>query len=253
MKLRTLILTGLTAFLFFLAWNAPAARLFGLLNERLPGEVHWGAMGIEGNWHHGGCRWLRVENFVCRDLRWQLHPLALCTGDLTLTAAFTTTDDGAMQGTVTANGMGLEITGLNARLPLAWLTAWQQSMGIRAQGTAEAELSRLAIRKGRLTAAQGTIRLNDLEVDQRLRLGTLAVTLTTTADGVEARIKDTGGPVQLQGLLTLTGDHGYTLRGFCAARADDPNLKDALALFGPPDEKGRIPFSQQGQIPPLRL
>jgi hypothetical protein len=63
--------------------------------------------------------------------------------------------------------------------------------------------------------------------------------LTTGDQGIRGTVTDKGGPVRLNGNLTLTPDNRYRLVGEISARDNhNPHLRQVLSLLGPPGEDG---------------
>ena len=82
-----------------------------------------------------------------------------------------------------------------------------------------------------------------------LPLGSYALTFDGAADAsgnLSGRLEDTGGPLDVEGVLTLTPAPGYLLNGSVATRPSAPaSLVRQIAFLGSPDAAGRRPFAQE--------
>ena len=64
---------------------------------------------------------------------------------------------------------------------------------------------------------------------------------------LKAAITQTDGPLLLDGELTLGRDRSFKLEGRLAPRGTaPPDLANLLQALGPPDARGRRPFSMSG-------
>lgn len=89
---------------------------------------------------------------------------------------------------------------------------------------------------------QGTVPMGDVEV----RFEEPAPG-ADTAKGIQGTLRDLGGPLGIDGHVTLTPDAGYVVDGFVTLRADTaPALARQIAFLGTPDAAGRRPFSIAG-------
>ena len=70
------------------------------------------------------------------------------------------------------------------------------------------------------------------------------------ADGkLTGQLRDTGGPLDVAGTLTLTPAPGYLLSGTVATRPEaSPTLVRQIAFLGSPDAAGRRSFAQEASF-----
>lgn len=95
--------------------------------------------------------------------------------------------------------------------------------------------------KGRLHAAQGTIRLVQARstLGQPVALGDFVIELTTRDEAILGDVTDSGGPLKVTGTLTLTPDNRYRFVGEISTRdKNNPHLQQALSLLGQPGRDG---------------
>jgi hypothetical protein len=121
------------------------------------------------------------------------------------------------------------------------------------QGRLEFNLRHLELNPvGLPLTAEGVVELRNVRITlkQPLNLGDFTVQLTPNSpDGVQATVKDRGGPLALDGTASLLPDGRYQFKGSAALRnADDPTLRQALGLLGPPGSDGRHTLNFSGVL-----
>lgn len=137
-------------------------------------------------------------------------------------------------------------------LPLSQLARWIQLPFGRLQGGLELKLDHLEAEAGQWQRAEGQIEVHNaaLAGQTPLALGTIHITVTTTARGIEAALRDTGGPLMLDGVFTMSPEGNYRFSGKLAARPQASDvLRQTLSLLGQPGPDGRIQVSDVGQWP----
>jgi hypothetical protein len=84
-----------------------------------------------------------------------------------------------------------------------------------------------------------------------LNLGAFTVQLTPASpEGIQGAVQDQGGPLALEGTLNLLPDGHYRFAGRAAVRDDDnPALRQAMNLLGPPGGDGRWVLNLAGVLP----
>jgi hypothetical protein len=141
---------------------------------------------------------------------------------------------------------------LRLRMPLADIVgiAGQSNLGL--EGDVSVDLPNVVIRARHLARLDGTIQVSDAGTSPpaNVSLGGATIRLQTTQQGMRGILKDTGGPLIIEGVLTLQPDGTYQLAGNLAVR--DParaDLVQALGFLGAPGSGGRVNVNYQGRIP----
>jgi hypothetical protein len=247
MKRGTLILTvvaGALVFLAVLALYLPAAW-FG---SWLPPQVRCAELG--GSVWQGECLGLEYQGGRLGDATWNLSPGGALTGRLA--------------GDVDVRGTGLslraqlnlafdrsgELRDVSARIPLD--PAVIPRFSAQQRGTVSAELGRLVLAAGGFPSqAEGIVELHEFrQVSPRpFPLGSYRLTFdgSTSAEGLEGRLEDIGGPFDVEGIVKLSPPNLYTGRGRIAGRgAEAEGIVRQITFGAPPDASGRTEFTFEG-------
>jgi Type II secretion system (T2SS), protein N len=243
---RVVLLLALVAFALTLLARLPARWLGPLLPQGIvctaPAGTAW----------HGSCANLEARGFRAGAVRWTLRPLRLFTGRAA--AALRIAPPGAtLEGEFALGLLGGSLEGRDVRGEFE-LQPGGLLPGIPADlnGRVRLALDAVALRGRALTALQGVIEVRDVRQrtsDGLLPLGSYELRFTGAADPagiVSGTLRDLGGPLDVQGVLTLTPAPGYLLNGTVALRPDaPPGLARQIAFLGSPDANGRRPFAQE--------
>ncbi len=244
-------LFALAAYLVFLLAQLPATQVYGRLAGHLSLPVT--LYGLSGTLWDGRARVARWKDWRLEDLHWQLRPQALLLGRME--AALAVKRDEARLEAIVGRAWkgGLYLRDGHLRLPLAMLEALVSREPLGLAGEASLDLERLEIAPGRIVEASGVLNITGagLAPPIKVTVGDFRVRFQTTAAGViEGHIKDTGGPLQAQGLFRLQPDGRYRLTAELAAR--DPkrsDLRQALATLGTPSPTGKVSLVRSGRLP----
>ena len=246
------VLLGVVMYAIFLAGTLPAPWLYSHgLQSRLGG---WALYGVQGTVWAGRATLVKSGNLQLEDLHWGVRPLSLLRGRMEVALRFKyAAAPGALvlsrtfTGTWHADDVDLE-------LPAAQLTPLLRLPGAELGGKVAVHLSALTVKQGRVTAVAGNVAWEKaaLRKPVAVELGTFAIDLKTTAEGVGGTLLDRGGAVQAQGILKLNGEGQYQLTATFASRDPrQPLISQGLQLFGTPGPDGRVKYSATGIIPPL--
>ncbi len=246
-------LLGVLAFLWFLLLLAPATLVTDRIVARLPS---FSAQTVDGLAVEGVARGVRWRGVQIERLDWNWRVLALLTGWLEF--RLNVDDPGSplsVSGNVAINPerwlRGRDLTG---QLPIARLVALAGLAGLPLQGMVKFDLRELTLdAAGRPQRVDGVIDLLNARVtlNQPLNLGDFTIHLTpATPEGVQGTIKDSAGPLALEGTLNLLPDGRYRFTGQAAVRdASDQALRQVLNLLGPPSGDGRWALNFSGVLP----
>lgn len=242
-----LIFLGLLAVAVFVIATLPAgvvvSRLqrYGVATDAVGGTVWSGrAQGLAARGNYLG------------DLQWSLRPSALLRGTLAGHAVLTATDGRIETDFARAWSGRVRLESARADLSLGSLAALGVPVTRNWRGRVAADLSKLELDADWPIAAAGTIDVSDLTAPppRNARLGGYRLTFTESdgaGEPLKAAITQTDGPLLLDGELTLGRDRSFKLEGRLAPRGTvPPDLANLLQALGPPDARGRRPFSMSG-------
>ncbi len=210
---------------------------------------------IEGSVWAGTAQRAWYRGLALGRLRWTLSPASV----LRLAPQAEVAVDGAelaARATITRpRGGGLVLTGLDGRLPAGWLQRILNEPFLGLAGVIGFEFDRVGIgADGRLLALEGRTHWEDARLSGRLasELGDLRVDWRTESAGVMlGSLADAGGPLELNGVVTVTADH-YRIDARLRARsADSVALRQALELLGRADAAGWVRLQIEGPMLPL--
>lgn len=213
--------------------------------------------GVEGTIWSGRAALGSVEAFPLRELRWQLRPAALVTGRVS--ARFEARlAEGFVAGEMRAGRDTFVLRELRAASGLAALrTVLPLLEGIN--GQVSVSLDFLELRQGWPTDLAGEVGVTGLEAaalmpaneSMRVPLGNYELGFVETGGaGVLADLRDTGGPLEVSGVLELGNDRAYRLEGFVRARdsASAELIQGLQLMTEDPDASGRRAFSFSGSL-----
>ena len=249
-RLLAYSLLGLLAYTVFLVVLCPASLLTEQLAQRLPG---FSAQNVQGSVVQGSAQSVKLSATVRLEaIAWRLRVLLLLLGRIEYTLQLTAPELN-IRGVA---GLGfdrqLRITALNGQLPLPKAIALAGRPPPPLNGAMELENVELRLdRNGRPLQAGGLIRLRNVQTSfgNPLSLGDFKLQLQTQSADIVASIQDQGGPLQLNGSLTLTPDNRYRFTAQAAPREqDNRELQQALNLLGRPDGNGKWTFDLAGSL-----
>lgn len=215
--------------------------------------------GIEGTVWKGTAARTRYHDLALGRLRWNLSPASLLRLSPSAEVQIEGSELAARFTVERPRGGGLEFHDLSARLPAGWLQRVLNEPYLSLAGQIRFELDRVGIgADGRLRALDGRASWDEarasivtslrpgsgssrpVDADLSAELGSLAVDWRTESTGVMlGSLTDSGGPLQLNGEVTVTADH-YRIDARLAARGEAPALRQALELLGRADAAGWV-------------
>jgi hypothetical protein len=235
-------LLGAAAFAVIVVTRLPASWVF-------PHSATFGCASVDGTVWSGACSGLTVQRAALGDLSWDLRPLRLLTGVL---AAHVVLEHGVVSTRADVD-LGLfgsvTLRQVLADVPLDPAVVPRVPNALR--GTVHADLELARLQHGVVTELKGRIEAHDLtqRSGKVTPLGSYAVVFPGGSGEQVGRVQDLGGPLAVQGTLTLTSAPGYVLEGQVAARAGAaPELVTGLQFLGTPDALGMRPFSMAGSL-----
>jgi hypothetical protein len=242
-----LILLGLAAIAAFVLATLPA----GLVMSRLQ-RFGVTADAVGGTIWSGHAQGLAARGAQLGDLQWSLRPAALLRGTLAGHALLIGTERRLEADFARAWSGRLTLEAARAELSLASLAALGLPVGRNWRGQVVADLTHLELEGSWPVAAIGTIDLHELTSPppRTAALGDFRLTVpapAAAAGQLKAMVTQTAGPLLFDGLITLSKDRTFLLEGTLAPRGTPPaDLARLLEALGPPDARGRRPFSVSG-------
>jgi general secretion pathway protein N len=237
---------GIAAFLLFLVAMVPAEQL----TRRLPAEV--AVEGVAGTIWSGSARALAVQGHPLGALAWSCRPWRLvflewsCRVNVHPSGGEVT---GELTGDFHGSVVGRDLRG---RVPIGVFEGIATPRGWT--GDLDLELDEIRVESGRPTSAAGILYLRDLRAPGAggQRLGDFELVVGEGSVGGEAlsgRLRDLGGPLRVRGAIELSQDGRYLLSGDAApGPGAGPAIFDTLGFLGPPDSRGRRPFTIEGSL-----
>ena len=254
-----LVVFGLLVYLVALVLTFPAERAYSHWQASETANKAVALSGISGSVWSGKAGVALIQGQQLKDVEWTLRPWSLLFGQVGLSWRFQLPESEGEAGYAQAEtALGLDgsvsFEQLEARLPAAWVAAAANAAVVRPSGSVSVNLEQLRWDGQSLVSADGRVAWHGAGVDifKPVMLGDLALSLETTDEAVKGVVSDGGGPLSLDGLLTLTPDGQYAFNGSLAAR-NAPDLENALRSMGRAGADGRIKLKRSGSLASLGL
>lgn len=256
MKSIRYILFAFVVYVVFLFMTFPANTVYAYWKETMGEEVPFSASQLDGSIWSGKAIEVRVGTKQVKSVSWQFHPFKLFLGRVELGWEFEV-DDGYGKGVIGRRLMGdLYLNDVEAWVPMSEISQMANLQALRPAGSLSVNMQQISLNQQSLTAAIGNIEWNSAELTllSAISLGDLQIRFEPADDGVKGVLSDQGGPLQADGLLTLSNDGKYTFTGVFAAR--DPqqtDLKNALQSLGRAGADGKHKITRSGELSQLGL
>lgn len=245
LRLRWFVLLALLAFIGVLLLRLPARWI----SAALPQDV--ACADASGTLWHGQCAVLTLSGQSLGQLNWQLASWSLLGRRAT---ANTSVVGSALQASASIEVTnGSEWLLRDLRLELRLPTPWVARIPADLAGRLSAQLQWLRLKDGWVRDIRGTIQAQQLVSGgpAPAPLGNFEINFNEPpqAGKLVGKLRDLGGPLAVQGSLTLLPSPGYLLEGTVAARAEaNAVLQRQLAMLGAPDAAGRRRFAQEAAL-----
>lgn len=251
------VLFGLLFYVAFLIVTFPASVAYGYWKHYLGQRSPVTLTDLSGSVWSGRANASRIGTQVFKSIQWQFRPLSLVLGELEMQWEFRV-QDGYGKGVAGMNVMGSaylqDVQGLLPMTPIAKLAGMD---ALRPGGSLGVDLDSVHVEGKMPTAITGSLTWHSAEVTvlKPMPLGDLKVRFEPGDGGIiKGVLSDDGGPLQLEGLLTLTPAGVYDLNLALAVR--DPQqteLANALRSLGRPDTTGKYKIKRSGKLSSLRI
>lgn len=240
---------GLFAYGVFLILQLPATTLIQHLSERLPG---FQVEQAEGSVFYGTAQNIRMAERSLQTLHWSWRPWGLLLGRLEYQL---TVNDAEADITAIArmawNGQ-LHLHQISGFLPLPKAISLAGRAPPPLNGELELAIDELLLdQRGKPLAAWGNLQLHNAHTafGRTLELGDINLQLSTQNQVIRGDFKDSGGPLELVGFLTLDGNDAYQFNSQIGLRnSGSQDLRQALNLLGRPDGDGRWRLQHSGKL-----
>lgn len=246
-RIAWMVLAASAAFVAILIARLPAAWALGLV----PASAGLECAEPSGTLWAGSCGRFAARGMALGALEWRLHPSRLLRGRLAGAVSIHRPGSRLVARLETpVLGGSLEARELRAELELE--PALLPRLPATLNGRVSADLSRLHFDGRRLDALAGRIVARELREtgSSSASLGDYELAFdqpSPVAGPLRGTLRDLGGPLGVQGTVTLTTEPGYLVEGLVATRPDAPaELARQIEFLGSPDASGRRPFSLSG-------
>lgn len=210
---------------------------------------------IEGTVWQGSAAYGGVQDLAFSDLRWQLKPMALLTGRLSLDAEARLAD-GFVRSEITLTRSRMTFRNLAAATRLEVFAALTPLGDVR--GNLSLNLEQIDVLDGWPVSASGSLRVAELAAPplfpmpnvSLVTLGNYSARITTSDEpGIVALVNDEGGPLQLTGQVSLARDRSYRLEARIVPRADATDvLVEGLKFMSPANAGGEHQIVLTGRL-----
>ncbi len=243
-KKSLLIAVAVAGFIVALIVGLPARVLVYVL----PSSVTAGM--LSGSVWNGSAQYLTIGGRTWGPVKWQVHPLSLLAGKLTLDGELGS-GDSQIRGRFSAElGGAIEGRKVEMRWPLSGLPLSAVPPGWN--GNISATLDKIKLNKSGLQEVAGVLDARDLQrpAPDPVTIGSYRLSFDESsrqADKWIGRLQDTGGPMQVTGTVTLAKNREFIVEGLVTPRPGAPDaITNTLRFLGQPDAQGRRPFSVAG-------
>lgn len=242
---------GVGFYLFFLISQLPAEKAYGWLKSQiaLPVEL----FQLEGSLWAGQAAIAKAGRQQLTDIQWCWRPLSLFLGRVEISVL------GHYQQQPIEMAVGLSfdrtivVSDVQAELTMTSVEPLINPAPLGLTGKLIVDVQRLRFDEGRLAAVEGKLEWQEGGIGAPLNttLGSYQVDLVNEGDSIHGALKDSSGPIQLEGVLVFERDGRYQLSATLAARdASRQDIKQALRMLGTPSPAGKVSLKRSGRFNP---
>jgi len=250
------IIFGAIFYLGFLLTTLPAELVYGYWKHSAGKTTPVFLQGVDGSVWSGKAAQAYIAGQQIQNIKWRFKPWKTLLGDIEL-AMYFKMKDGYGKGVLGHNLLGGTYAhNLDAWLPMGWVLPMFNLGSLKPGGALAVNLKEFEIKGKTVATALGSLVWQDAEITilKPMPLGSLKVELEPTNEGIKGVISDMGGPLQVEGLVTLDHEGKYNLSAEVAVR--DPqqqDLRNAINSIGRPDSSGKVRLQQSGNLDRLGL
>lgn len=237
------------AYIVFLIVQLPAAQAYAWLQPRTGAPLQ--LYQLSGSLWHGRAAAAIVGKTRIGAPEWVLRPRALLLGriEFELSGRLGPTPVAGIVGRGPGNPFYADDSRIG--LPLNDVLRFLGLHDVGLNGQFTAEIRHLEIRERKISSLDATLGITDAvfgpPVD--IALGGASMRLESNGDVIKGILKDSGGPLQADGVLIYqpSGEYQFTL-SLSARNPNDAQLRQALRFIGTPNSAGKVSLSRRGRI-----
>ncbi len=260
-----LIALGFLVYIIFLVLNFPADRAYAFWKSSdsfsSGASRSFALAGISGSVWSGKASVAVIKGARLENVEWVYRPWALLLGQVGLNWRFQNSSSQGSKGgsfgqgqTSLGLGGGVEFSSLEAQLPASMVASMLKMKTLQPSGTLSLNLQDVEWSGESLVSAEGRVVWRGAGVNllKPVSLGDLTLTLETSDVEIKGVIADNGGPLSVEGLITLTEDGQYQFNGAFVARGNK-DLENALRSMGRPGADGKVKVNYSGNLSKMGL
>ena len=233
------ILIIVALYLFFLITSLPAKVV--LLAMDLPDNIS--LTSISGTIWSGKARKLKVSGIDLGTVNWKLHPLNLIIGELSADVAIVNNQQYINTQVYLSSSGKIELEETRFLIDLSLLQPLTYGMPFSYDGKAAGYFPISFFHKNNHVGINGKLSLTGLTMisPQYQSFGDFVIDFRAEKEGATSgQIKDSGGPLNITGQLTLKKNGQLNLSAKLAARESGSSIEKALSFLGKKDASGRV-------------
>ena len=242
-----------SSYSFFMLQQLPAKTVVQWLPKNMLQRSNVRLMGVTGTLWNGQLAKLRLNGFGLSNLTWQLHAWPLILGDVSLGVKFRQTDAfGKGEITTDFGAEKIVMSSVQGGFPATQLMPLFYGFPIALDGQLTADIKTATIQKGQHLSLQGELLWREaaLSAPQQILFGDLQVKMQAKDKGTVLSVQDQGGPLQLQGKITLQGNGAYETNIMVATRSSASKaLAQSISILGVRDAQGNVQIKYKGKLP----
>lgn len=248
-KMTLLVVLFVVSYVFFMLQQLPANQLMRWMPQHSPVRLN----DIRGTIWNGQAGQVHINGFSISNLSWRLQAWPLLLGNIALGVKFRQADAfGQGQLRTGYNAQHVMLTAVRGSFPAANLMPLFYGYPIALAGQVTANIQQATLRPGQQLMLQGELLWREaaLTAPQAITLGDLQVKMQPKGSGTVLTVQDQGGPLQLDGQVTVQGNGSYETNISVAARSSaDRTLAQSISILGQRDAQGNVHISQRGRLP----
>lgn len=237
------------AYFVFLIVQLPAAQAYAWLQAR--GGAPLQLYQVSGTLWDGRAAAAVIGTTRIDAAAWELRPHALLLGriEYALTGKLGRTPVAAIVGRSPGKPLYADDAGIS--LPLNDVLRFLGLHDVGLDGRFTAEIRHLELHERKIAAIDATLTFADAAFGApvNVTLGGATMRLESSGDIVKGVLKDSGGPLQADGVLIYQPSGEYQLTLSLSARdPNDTQLRQALRFIGTPNAAGKVSLNRRGRI-----
>ena len=247
------VLLAVVSYLFFFISQFPANKAYFLVEDLLDDQdIPLEMFNLTGSLWKGSASTVIYDRQRFDAVAWEFHPLDLLTAKAAISLRFKS-KDAALKGKFARTLTGdFVLNDVQANIEATELMKLLKIPAVKLGGNIALNLAHLELSGKTINYVQGRLLWSDAEskFPQKLTLGDVFADLSTQDDDViKVKLGDGGGPLELNGDLTVAPDGKYDLKGLLAARAGKQSvLGRSLGFMAKYDSTGKASFNRSGNI-----